>query len=141
MEWATAAQLAFLAGSRIGHLATVDGRARPHVVPICFAVLDTCIYSALDEKPKQVSVDRLRRVLDITTNPAVCLVVDRYSEDWSKLAWVQVRATANLVSAHEVDHNRAVAALRARYAQYRTMRLEERPLLRLIPNRVVSWGV
>ena len=34
----------------------------------------------------------------------------------------------------------AVAALRRKYPQYRTMALEERPLIRLEPERAASWG-
>ena len=28
----------FLASRRVGHLATADGRAMPHLVPVCFVV-------------------------------------------------------------------------------------------------------
>ena len=46
---------AFLAPRNIGYLATADGRAAPHVVPVCFAIVDDALYVAIDEKPKRES--------------------------------------------------------------------------------------
>jgi len=43
----------FLAQQRIAHLATADRRAVPHVVPVCFAVLEPTLYITIDEKPKR----------------------------------------------------------------------------------------
>lgn len=138
---ATPAEALHLLAARVGHLATADAEGRPHVVPVCFAVASHCIYTPLDEKPKRVSVDRLRRVQNILANPTVCLVVDRYSEDWSELAWLQVHATASILAAGNAEHEAAVAALRRRYWQYANMRLENRPVIRLFPVRYVSWGL
>ncbi len=137
----TAAELAFLSEARVAHLATTDRSGRPHVVPVCFAVAGDAIYSPLDEKPKRVADERLQRVRNISANAAVCLLVDRYSEDWDQLAWLQVRAHAELVPPGGAGHAAAVRALRERYPQYRQMALEERAVLRLRPDRVVSWRV
>jgi PPOX class probable F420-dependent enzyme len=138
---ATEAQEAFLLAARVGHLATVGLDACPHAVPVCFALAGGRIYTPLDEKPKRVAPRRLQRVRDIAVNPSVCLVVDRYSEDWSLLAWIQIRADAAIVDPSGSDHAAAVEALRLRYAQYAAMRLEQLPLLRLNPRRIVSWGL
>jgi PPOX class probable F420-dependent enzyme len=138
---ASEAEADFLAAARVGRLATVDAAGAPHAVPICFALLDGRIYSPLDEKPKRVAVTRLQRVRNILAHPEVCLVVDRYSEEWTELAWVQVRGVAGLVEPGDGEHARAVAALRLRYPQYRAMRLEERPLIRIEPRRILSWGI
>src|SRR6266699_1046420 len=46
----------FLAQQCIAHLATADKRAVPHVVPVCFAILDRTLYITIDEKPKRVRV-------------------------------------------------------------------------------------
>ncbi len=131
-------QTAFLLAHRVGHLATVDVRGQPHNVPVCFALLDGRIYIAIDEKPKRVAPERLRRVRNVQANPAVCLVVDDYDEDWSRLAWLQVRGQATLVE-DPAERAAALAALRARYPQYRAMALEARPLLRITPQRWVDW--
>jgi PPOX class probable F420-dependent enzyme len=138
---ATAVQSAFALAARVARLATADGKGRPHVVPICFAVVHGEIYSPLDEKPKRVAPAELRRVNDIAANPAACLVIDRYSDDWAELAWVQIRGEASLVEPGSPGHQAAVGALRARYAQYAGMALEDRPMIRLQPRRVLSWGV
>src|SRR5712692_10442427 len=134
----TEAEAAFLLAARVARLATVDPAGRPHTVPICFALVDGCLYSPLDEKPKRVSDERLRRVRNLAGNSSVCFLVDRWSEDWDELAWLQVRGQARLVEPAVERHPRVLAALRERYPQYRGMSLEGRPLLEITPERVVS---
>jgi coenzyme F420-0:L-glutamate ligase / coenzyme F420-1:gamma-L-glutamate ligase len=130
---------AFLEKQRSGRLATVDPRGQPHAVPVCYALLDGVIYTPIDEKPKTGDPRELRRIRNILANPKVCLVVDHYEdEDWTRLAWLQVRGEASLVE-DAAERARALAALRGRYRQYRTMALEELPLLRITPTRLVGW--
>jgi PPOX class probable F420-dependent enzyme len=135
----TPAQAALLDAHRVARLATVDAEGRPHALPICFARLDDTLYTPIDEKPKRGDPTTLRRVRNILTNPAVCLVVDHYEEDWSRLAWLQVRGTAALVD-DSAERSRAFVALRDRYPQYRAMDLESRPLVRITPSRIVAWS-
>jgi PPOX class probable F420-dependent enzyme len=134
----TEEQAHFLDEQRVGRLATVDERGRPHAVPVCYAVLDGLIYTPIDEKPKRDAARPLRRVRNIAAHPDVCLVVDVYDEDWARLAWLQVRGRAALVE-DGAERERAIAALRRRYPQYEAMRLEERPLIRITPERAVEW--
>jgi PPOX class probable F420-dependent enzyme len=157
-----AAERAFLRQTRRGYLATADGEGRPAAVPVCFALVDDggadgrvddggrdegheddadpWIATPLDEKPKAAEPRQLRRVRDVTANPRVALVVDRYDENWSNLAWVQLRGTAAMVAPGERGHAVAVGALREKYDQYADHALEERPLLRVAPGHVVSWA-
>ncbi len=108
-------------------------------MPICYALLDGILYTPIDEKPKTGDPRELRRIRNILANPKVCLVVDHYEDDdWSRLAWLQVRGEASLVEDH-AERERALAALRARYRQYLTMNLEALPLLRITPTRLVGW--
>lgn len=130
----------YLETARIGRLATTDSEGRPHVVPICFTFADGNIVTSIDEKPKGVDTKDLRRVRDIRANPRVALVVDHYTEDWTALGWIQVRGTATLVAANEREHESAIRELRAKYDQYADHRLEERPIIRIQPGHVVSWG-
>jgi PPOX class probable F420-dependent enzyme len=132
-------QVAFLAEHRVARLATVDEANAPHVVPICFAYGDGAIYTVIDEKPKTVSGSELRRVRNILANPDVCLLVDRYDDDWTRLAWLQVRGRAALVT-DPAERNRTLALLRARYPQYQRMNLESCVLIRILPGRVVEWA-
>lgn len=134
-----ATQIAFLDSQRVARLATVDEAGTPHVVPICFAYGDGAIYTVIDEKPKTVTGAELRRVRNIVARPDVCLLVDRYEEDWTRLAWLQVRGRASLVT--DADEQRtALALLRGRYPQYERMSLETSVLIRIIPGRVVEWA-
>lgn len=132
-------QIAYLDAHRVARLATVGGAGQPHVVPVCFAVVDGAVYTPLDRKPKRVPVERLRRVRDLNANPAVCLVVDDYDDGWARLRWLQVRGAAAVV-APGPEHARAIAALRRRYRQYRAMPLEELPVIRITPQQVVEWS-
>ena len=136
VEW-PAGTRDFVAGARLGRLATVDASGAPHVVPVCYALLEDRIYSAVDEKPKRTQ--RLQRLRNIAHDARVALVVDVYDEDWDRLAWVLVRGRAEVLTSG-ADYARALAAMRAKYDQYRTMALEGRPLIRLTPERVTAWG-
>jgi PPOX class probable F420-dependent enzyme len=127
----------FVEAQRIARLTTVDGRGRPHVVPVCFALDDDTVYSAIDEKPKRGG--ELRRLANIRANPHVQLLVDVYDDvDWSRLRYVQLRGRARIIEGGE-DHARAIALLRARYAQYQEMALESRPVIAIDIDRVVEW--
>lgn len=124
-QWA----LTFVKAARVGRLATVDHGGRPTVIPFCFALLGSAepvVVSVLDEKPKRVGDRQLARVRNIEHNPHVAFVVDRYGEDWSQLAWVQVRGEASMLAPGDAGHAAALAALREKYPQYRAMALEDR---------------
>jgi PPOX class probable F420-dependent enzyme len=123
----------------VGHLATADRTGAPHVIPVCFVFDGRTVYSAIDEKPKRASPRRLRRVRNIVANPRVALVVDEYDEDWRRLRYVLVRGTARILE-RGAEHARAIVLLRRKYPQYRLMRLEDRPLLRITPRRFVAWA-
>lgn len=126
--------------ARIGRLATADAAGRPHVVPVCFALADGHVVTPIDEKPQRVSPADLRRSRDIVDNPRVALIVDHYSEDWSQLGWVQVRGRAMHCAPDEDSHSPGVTALREKYDQYIDHDLETRPLIRIDPGSVRSWG-
>ena len=128
---------AFLREQRLAHLATADAGGRPSVIPVCFVYVDGRLYTPVDEKAK--SSGPLRRLRNIEANPQVALGFDRYEEDWGRLAWVLVRGTASLVT-DGGERARALAALRRKYVQYRSMALEERPLIRVDPERTAYWG-
>ena len=130
---------AFISSHRVGRLATVDEEGKPHVIPICYVYNGAYIYSPLDEKPKRVPIERLKRVRNIQSRPEVCLVIDRYSEEWSQLGYVLIQGTALLLQAGE-EHEEALRLLREKYPQYRKMALEERPMIKITPKKILSWG-
>ncbi len=133
-------EAAFLVRQRVARLATADREGEPHAIPVCFAYTPEAIYIALDEKPKDVPPTRLKRVRNILENPRVALIVDRYSEDWSLLAFVMVRGWAELIEQDAEEHSAAVRLLRGKYHQYEHMRIEANPVIAIRPEKVVSWG-
>lgn len=150
-EILTATERRFLDAERRAILATTapDGRAR--LVPVCYALTDRVdrigrpvIYTPIDEKPKRTDDPHaVARVRDLFVLPEVTLIVDRWDEDWSRLAWLRLYGSGELLEpqTHEIsEHAAAVAALRARYAQYATHDLATRPIIRIGIERVVSWG-
>ncbi|MEA2286636.1 MAG: hypothetical protein QOJ21_2679, partial [Solirubrobacteraceae bacterium] len=105
------------AAARVARLATADADGRPHVVPVVFALDGDTLYSAVDSKPKRTQ--RLRRLDNIASNPAVALLADHYEDDWSALWWVRADGAARLLGTAEREAVRARALLAERYAQYR----------------------
>ena len=129
----------FVASARVGRLATSTREGLPHVIPVCFELLGESIYIGLDAKPKTVDALKLRRVRNIVDNPQAAFIVDRYSDDWSRLGYVLISADASLVSDSRERAN-AIEVLRNKYDQYRTLLSDEAPVIRLRPRRVTSWG-
>lgn len=133
------AEAGFIASQRVAHLASADGSAVPHVVPICFVLVSGTIYTAIDAKPKRVDARRLRRVRNILDNPQVALVFDRYVEDWARIGYVMVSGRGSFVD-DENERSLAEVSLRQKYPQYRDLLPAGSPITRIEPSRVVSWG-
>ncbi len=129
-------QLELLDACRVARLGTIAPDGRPRLLPVCYALAGEAVVMAVDEKPKRGG--RLARLRDIERDARVSLLVDRYDDDWTRLAWVRVEGTAT-VMARGSEHPAALDVLRGRYTQYRDMRLEELPLIALVPKRVVGW--
>jgi PPOX class probable F420-dependent enzyme len=131
-------QVRFLAELRVGHLATADAGAVPHLVPVCFVVSDGALYITIDQKPKG-DPRALKRLRNIIENPVAAFVADRYDEDWTRLGWLMLRGPAEIL-ARGAEHDRAQELLRSRYPQYRGMELGELPVIAIRIERVTSWG-
>jgi PPOX class probable F420-dependent enzyme len=118
----------------VGRLAFLDEEDLPRVLPVTFALVEGAVWSAIDRKPKRAAeparIRRLRR------RPDAAFLVDRYDDDWSRLAWVELRGAVTVIVAAEAPG--ALAALGAKYPQY----LDEPPpgpLLRLTVERTAYW--
>jgi PPOX class probable F420-dependent enzyme len=123
----------------VGHLATADHQAVPHVVPVCFVISQGTLYITIDEKPKRAAGRALKRISNIERNPMVAIVVDRYEKDWTRLGWVMLRGRAEILRAG-TEHDRAQELLRSRYRQLAAMQIAERPVIAVRVERVTSWG-
>jgi PPOX class probable F420-dependent enzyme len=123
--------LELLGSARVARLALIDESDSPRVLPVTFEVWDGAVWSAIDRKPKRSPEPaRLRR---LRRRPRAALLADRYDDDWSRLAWVELRGPVSIEPLGP-----ALDALAAKYPQY----AEERPpgpLLRLAPERFSCW--
>jgi PPOX class probable F420-dependent enzyme len=134
-----AGALRLLRSARTAHLATADKSGRPHVIPICFVFDGKRFYSPIDEKPKRIAPSKLKRLKNIAENPNVALVIDRYDEDWRKLAYVLIFGCARVIH-RGIAHRQAVRLLRRKYPQYRRMAIDQRPLIVITTLRITAWG-
>ena len=136
----TTTEISFAHRQRVARLATSDENGSPHLVPVCYAFDGTRFYTPLDEKPKRVAGTQLRRVRNIESRHEASLLIDQYDDDWSHLGYVLIHGRADLLQPGHEIHRHAVALLRERYVQYRTMALEQYPVIAITPDHVTSWG-
>jgi PPOX class probable F420-dependent enzyme len=134
----TDAARAFCDRNRVARLATADAHGVPHLVPVCYAIVGDTLYITVDEKPKRTDIP-LKRLRNIAENPQVAVTVDRWDEDWRRLAWVMLRGRAEIL-ADGREHDDAQAALRERYPQYRSMDLGGLPVIAMRIARAAAWG-
>ncbi|WP_025772618.1 pyridoxamine 5'-phosphate oxidase family protein [Thioalkalivibrio sp. HK1] len=149
------AERRFVESMPVARLATVGAGGMPHLVPICHGLIGGNIYTTVDRKPKRflsansaAAIDitpktperfPLGRLRNIAHHPQAAILVDRYDEDWSQLAWVMLRGRAEILEAGD-EHDLAQNLLCRRYPRYRSMSIEELPVIALRIDRVNSWG-
>jgi PPOX class probable F420-dependent enzyme len=129
---------AFCEQARVARLATADAKGVPHLVPVCYAIIGDSLYVTIDEKPKRADIP-LKRLRNIAENPEIAVTVDRWDEDWRRLAWVMLHGRADVL-VDGAEHDRAQARLRERYPQYRTMNLAPLPVIAMRIARATAWG-
>ena len=127
----------------VGRLAMVaaDGGG-PWVTPVVFAPAGGTVWTPIDGKRK--TSGPLARLANATADPRAALLLDEYSDDWSRLWWVRIDGT---VRVHRVGPEpegpvaEAIAALRAKYPQYREVPLfsGQATLLELTMDRTRGW--
>jgi PPOX class probable F420-dependent enzyme len=128
--------LGLLETERVAHLGMLDDDDAPRVQPVTFALAEGRVWSAVDAKPKRVGGGELARVRFLRRRPAAALTVDRYNEEWSELAWVQVLGQVEILEAEEGGDG--LDALVAKYAPY-AQSPPPGPLLALEPRRCLCW--
>jgi PPOX class probable F420-dependent enzyme len=126
-----------LGSARVARLATKGADDAVRLVPICFAVVDGTIASAVDHKPKRTG--QLRRLDDMIATGTATVLVDHYDDaDWTRLWWVRVRGRATVHAEGDAAAVTAVDALVAKYPQYRQRR-PAGPVYRIAIDEVRSW--
>ena len=125
-----------LAEAMVARMGLLDEDGHPRVLPVTFALAGEHIWSAIDQKPKRVAPDEVARLRFLRRDPRAALTIDRYSENWGDLAWVQVLGEMRIVEA--VKGSEGLSALIAKYPQYRASP-PPGPLLVLEPTRCLWW--
>jgi PPOX class probable F420-dependent enzyme len=125
----------------VARLATLGTGGRPELVPIVFARAGGALWSPIDGKPKR-GVE-LARVRNLRADGRVCLLLDHYEADWSKLWWLRVDGRADLVPARGADAERAAEALCAKYPAYASgvtpLFAGEPTLIRIAIEKALGW--
>jgi PPOX class probable F420-dependent enzyme len=109
-----------VATARVARLGSLTPDGRLHLVPICFELDGDTLYTAIDEKPKRSA--RPQRLGNVTAHPDVCVLVDGWDEDWSRLWWVRLRGRGRVLE-DGAERDRAITLLRGKYAQYESHEL------------------
>ena len=128
----------FIKNHRVARLSTVDISGKPHVVPIVYVFDGDVIYTPIDGKAKKKGRKEIQRVKNIKNNSSVSVVIDDYSEEWDKLAWVQIRGDAGLIEKGD-EYEKGVGLLRKKYSQYRDDRISISMLIVIKPVKIISW--
>ncbi len=120
----------------VARLATVRPDARPHVVPVTFALSGDTIVTAVDHKPK--STTSLQRLRNIAAHPVASVVIDHYEDEWSRLWWVRADGRATIVTEGSAREE-MIDWLVGKYPPYRDNR-PDGPLIVVTADRWVSWS-
>src|SRR5215218_805932 len=116
----------FIKRARVARLATVDYTSKPHLVPVVFVFDGNHFFIPIDQKRKTVKPQRLKRIKNIQDNPNVALLIDKYSEDWTKLAFVMIQGKASIITSKtqgNIQLQEAYKKLETKYRQYQKIGL------------------
>lgn len=125
-----------LSDARVARLATADAAGTPHIVPITYTLDADTIYFTVDAKPKRTN--DLKRLRNITANPAVAVLVDHYEDDWNRLWWVRVDGRARILD-DPAEAGRALDLLLQKYRQYADAR-PAGPVVAISIERLTGWA-
>jgi PPOX class probable F420-dependent enzyme len=131
----------FIQRVRVARLATIDSEFKPHLVPVVFVFDGNHFFIPVDEKRKKTKPEKLRRIKNIQVNPNVALLIDEYSEDWSRLAFVMIQGTASVVKSRpqaDIQLKQALKELTTKYTQYQKIGTGEMCII-IKPEKVASW--
>ena len=112
-------ELGYLAGRRLGRLATIDADGLPHVVPLGWSynpALDTIDIGGRD-------FARTKKFRNVQANPKVALVIDDVLPPWQPRC-VMVRGEAEPLEDATSAHGDRLG-----------------PIIRIHPSQVLSWGL
>jgi len=131
----------FIERARVARLATIDSEFKPHLVPVVFVFDGNHFFIPVDEKRKAAKPEKLKRIRNIQDNPNVTLLIDEYSEDWTKLAFVMIQGKASVATKEEgnIQVREAYKKLMTKYLQYQKVSVGEMCII-ITPKKVASWS-
>jgi PPOX class probable F420-dependent enzyme len=131
----------FIERARVARLATIDSEFKPHLVPVVFVFDGNHFFIPVDEKRKTAKPEKLKRIRNIQDNPNVTLLIDEYSEDWTKLAFVMIQGKASVATKEEgnIQVREAYKKLMTKYLQYQKVRVGGMCII-ITPKKVASWS-
>jgi PPOX class probable F420-dependent enzyme len=121
-------QLTFLKSHELCRLATASKDAKPHVVPVIYAVDGEDVVIAVDYKTKKLG--------NLRENPQAALVVDEYGPNGG----LMVEGTCEVYERGK-EYLRLLKVLFDRFEYYRKNPWGEgeSPILKVKPTKAVSW--
>jgi PPOX class probable F420-dependent enzyme len=131
----------FIERARVARLATANSESKPHLVPVVFVFDGNYFFIPVDEKRKKtVKPEKLKRVKNINENPNVALLIDEYSEDWTKLAFVMIQGKASIADKTQgnMQLQEAYKKLTSKYPQYQKIGLGKVCIV-IKPEKVTTW--
>ena len=124
----TAKQLEFLKAHEVCRLATASNDAKPHVVPVIYALDGENVVVAIDYQTKKLK--------NLRENKNVALVVDDYRPNHA----VMVEGECE-IQERGIEYIRLLQVLLVRFETYRKnpWKEGESPILKIKPAKAVSW--
>jgi PPOX class probable F420-dependent enzyme len=131
----------FIERARVARLATIDAEFKPHLVPVVFVFDGNSFFIPIDEKRKTAKPEKLKRIRNIQNNPNVALLIDDYSEDWTKLTFLMIQGMASIAIKTEgnIQVREAYKKLMTKYLQYQKVGLGEMCII-IAPEKLASWS-
>ncbi len=126
-----------VANSRVGRLATITAQGHPHIVPVCFAVDDSRIFTAVDRKPKTTTA--LKRFDNVRSHPRASLLIDFWDEDWSQLWWVRADGRARVLEGGP-EFDGALGVLGDKYRTQYALEGPTGPVIAIDVDRWLGWS-
>lgn len=123
--------LDFLREAPVCRIATVKPDGTPHIIPVCPVFDGANLYIDIDEKGVSAQ--------GVKTNGKVTVLIDEYSDDWSKLRAVVLRTTAEVIEGEWQEV--AWAMIRAKFPQYAQVEWNPRMTLALTIQSWTQWGL
>jgi nitroimidazol reductase NimA-like FMN-containing flavoprotein (pyridoxamine 5'-phosphate oxidase superfamily) len=120
----------FLEKNEVCRLATSDRSGVPHVVPVCYIFHRGAVYIATDYGTKKFR--------NVKENPRAALVVDTYKPHRAVLIQGRVEI---LERGEEFREVRELFYRRFKWARDDPWGEGEAPILKIIPEKKLSWGL